>query len=80
MNNYLPPVIGTVFTAATQLQLPLAQRRLIIGQPGYKRGSRMILLRTDNGIRLFTAVGTQWMDASLQAIDSGFPPDWNLDD
>ena len=41
----------------------------LTGQPGYRRGEEMSVLRTQSGgYRLYVRICNKWMDASLQDL------------
>lgn len=64
---------GLKFTSASQLPVRRETRRIIVAQPGYRRGTQMILARTSDcdGIRLYAHVGGRWMDGSLTDMRAG---------
>lgn len=60
-------VLGDQFTAAAQLPVSRDTRRLIVAQPGYRRGTLMMLAITNHAgsVRLYVHVDGRWMDGSL---------------
>lgn len=58
---------GKKFTAANQLDVCDAIKKLIVSQPGYQRGNEMKITQAKNGgYRLYAMIDGKWMDASLE--------------
>jgi len=59
-----------VFTSTHDLPISQTARRIIVAQPGYRRGEQMVIGKTADGTeyRLYVAVSVGWMDASLRSI------------
>lgn len=53
--------------AATEMTSDKAMQRIIRAQPGYRRGSRMRVMRVagSRAYRLYVDVSGRWMDGSL---------------
>jgi len=54
----------SIFTAAAQIDAPERVKKIIVAQPGYRRGEKMQI----HNRRLWVAVAGKWMDGSLADI------------
>lgn len=61
---------GLTFRSANEVIHHLSKKEaaIIRSQPGYQRGEVMTVRFVDGGVRLYTRVGHDWMDASLQTV------------
>ncbi len=63
-------LLDVEFTSAAQLDCPRALRKVLVNQPGYRRGKLMRLARAGDGSqRLYVLVDGRWMVASLATIN-----------
>ena len=61
---------GFTFRSANEMAHILTRKEAstLRSQPGYRRGNLMTVRFVDDGARLYTQVGREWMDASLKNI------------